>query len=147
MEVQEFRDIKSTQFMDKVKSYKDRGWRFANLHGSTVGNQVEIICSFSNGQELENLSFLVDKDEEVPAISPLFPAAFVGENETYDLFGVVFKGGILDFGGVFYPTSVPTPMNPGSLLAEEFLADGDEGAASSTDEGTATSPDEEVDHG
>ncbi|MCL2807406.1 MAG: NADH-quinone oxidoreductase subunit C [Coriobacteriia bacterium] len=123
MEVQEYIEISLDEFAHRVKSYKESGWRFSNLNGSTVGNEVEIICSFAKGQELENLLFLVKKGEKVPAVSPLFPSAFVGENETHDLYGVIFEGTILDFGGKFYPTSVPTPMNPSSLAAEQFLAE------------------------
>ena len=125
MASQVFKDISLDQLTERVKSYKERGWRFANLCGSTVGDKVELLCSFAQGEELENLSFFVENGDIVPAVSPLYPSAFLNENETSELFGVKFKGTILDFGGCFYPTSVPTPMNPSSLEAQEYLASQD----------------------
>ena len=122
MDPQVYREIALSQFIGWVKSYHEEGWRFANLCGSTVGDKVELLCSFSKGDELENLAVLVAQGEQVPAISSLYPSAFFFENETRDLFGIQFKGTILDYGGSFYPTSVPTPMNPGSVEAEGYVA-------------------------
>ncbi len=130
MDPQVFIPLELGEFLNRVKSYKEKGWRFANLCGSTVGDKVELLCSFSRAAKLENFSILVAKDEVVPAISPLFPSAFFFENETHDLYGVQFADMTLDFGGRFYPTSVPTPMNPYSLKAEAYLAnsEGEEAA-------------------
>jgi len=125
MEVPVYKEITLDQFAQEVAGYKERGWRFANLCGSTVGDKVELLCTFALDQETENLLLFVSQDEQVPAVSPLFPSAFLYENETSDLFGVKFEDMTLDFGGRFYLTSVPTPMNPHSLKAEEFLASDD----------------------
>jgi len=120
-----FINITLDQFTKEVEGYKERGWRFANLCGSTVGDKVEILCSFAQEQEIENLSMLVEKGEQVPAVSTIYPSSFLYENEIFELFGVKFEGTILDYNGSLYVTSVPTPMNPGSLEAEEFLASSD----------------------
>jgi len=122
MQAPVFIEITLDKLPDKLLAYKEKGWRFANLCGSTVDDKVEILCSFAKDQQLENLSFLVEQGAEIPAVSTLFPSAFLYENETFDLFGIKFDGTILDFGGKFYITSVPTPMNPHSPEAEEFLA-------------------------
>lgn len=122
MESQVFKDISLDRFIGRVKDYRESGWRFVNLSGSTVGDKVELLCSFAKGRELENLSVLVGKEDTVPAVSPLFPSAFLNENEASELFGVKFEGMILDFRGDFFQTSIPTPLNPCSLEAEEFLA-------------------------
>jgi ech hydrogenase subunit D len=121
MDPQVFIDIELAELEGRTKAYKERGWGFANLCGSTVGSEVELLCTFTHGEEMENLRLLVSKEDEVPALSPLFPSAFFFENETKDLFGVQFKGISIDFGGKFYPTSVPTPMNPASLAALQYL--------------------------
>ncbi len=121
---QVFFDIELSELMDRVNGYKGRGWRFVNLCGSTGGataGKVELLYSFSSGDELENLRMLVTNEDTVPAISPVYPNAFFFENETHDLYGVAFKGITIDFGGAFYPTSVPTPMNPASLAARQYL--------------------------
>jgi len=120
-----FIEITLDQFADKLTSYKESGWRFANLCGSTVGDKVEILCSFAQDQQIENLFMLVEQGEQVPAVSTVFPSSFLYENEIFDLFGIKFEGSILDYDGRFYTTSVPTPMNPHSLEAEEFLASSD----------------------
>ncbi|MDR2036265.1 MAG: NADH-quinone oxidoreductase subunit C [Coriobacteriales bacterium] len=120
MDPQVYKNIELVQFMSEVTGYKERGWRFVNLCGSSVGDQVELLCSFALDNQLENLSMLVSNGEQVPAISPLYPSAFFFENETRDLFGVQFEGTIIDFAGRFYPTSVPTPMNPTSVEAEAW---------------------------
>jgi ech hydrogenase subunit D len=122
MEPQVFKDIELAQLANMVKDYKERAWRLTNLCGSSVEGKVELLYSFSADEELENLRVLVANDEEVPAVSPLYPCAFMFENETHDLYGVRFTGMTLNYEGAFYPTSVPTPMNPASAAAERFLA-------------------------
>ena len=125
MEVPVYKEITLDQFAPEVAGYKERGWRFTNLCGSTVEDKVELLCTFALDQETESLLLLVDKGEQVAAVSTVYPSAFLYENETSDLFGVKFEGTTLDFGGRFYLTSVPTPMNPHSLKAEEFLTSDD----------------------
>ena len=125
MEVPIFKEVTIDQFAEEVAGYKERGWRFANLCGSTVGDKVEVMCSFALDQETENLLLFVEQGQKVAAVSTIYPSAFLYENETSDLFGVQFEGTTLDYGGRFYLTSVPTPMNPRSLKAEEFLASDD----------------------
>ncbi|MDR1088758.1 MAG: NADH-quinone oxidoreductase subunit C [Coriobacteriales bacterium] len=122
MDPQVFRDIELDELEGQIRSYRERGWRLANLCGSSVGDKVELLYSFSDGPELENLRMLVDNGQKIPAVSPLYPNAFVFENEARDLYGVVFEGGLIDYGGRFYSPSVPTPMNPASLPAQEYLA-------------------------
>ena len=82
-----------------------------------------MLYSFSSGQELENIRVLIDSGQKVPAVSPTYPNAFIFENEARDLFGVEFTGGIIDFGGKFYGPSVPSPMNPSSEEAQEYLVE------------------------
>ena len=44
----------------------------------------------------------VENGVAVPSITGVYPAAFVFENESHDLFGVSFEGISIDFGGEFY---------------------------------------------
>ncbi|GHT77941.1 hypothetical protein FACS1894104_0370 [Actinomycetota bacterium] len=117
MDPQVFIDIELAQLHASAQDYHDRGWRAVNICGSSVDGQVELIYSFSDNEELENLRLLVSNADTVPSISDIFLSTFFFENETHDLFGVDFKGIAIDFGGTFYPTSVPTPMNPASKQA------------------------------
>ena len=131
MDPQVFIDIEPSQMRTKVQQYSGRGWRFVNICGSTVSEGVELIYSFSDYASLENLRFVVQNGTHLPSISDLYLSSFFFENETHDLFGVVFDGIAIDFGGTFYAVSVPTPMNPMSSQAKEAWESGSYGAADS----------------
>ncbi|MDR3137033.1 MAG: NADH-quinone oxidoreductase subunit C [Coriobacteriales bacterium] len=121
MDPQVFFDSELEQLLLRVQDYQQRGWRFVNLCGSSVEGQVELLYSFAQGKQLENLRLLVSNEQSVPSLSAIFVNSFFFENETHDLFGVNFKGLAPNFGGRFYPTSVPTPMNPASAQAQARL--------------------------
>jgi len=129
MDPQVFIDIKLAQLRPKVEQYHTQGWRFVNICGSTVRDGVELIYSFSNGEPLENLRFVAASGSSIQSISDLYLNSFFCENETHDLFGITFKDIAIDFGGEFYTTSVPTPMNPASTQAQEAFARNTYGAA------------------
>jgi hypothetical protein len=126
---QVFIDTQLSELARLSEDYASRGWRFANICGSSVDGGVEMIYSFSKGLELENLRFVVGNDAEIASVSERFPNAFFFENETHDLFGVRFSGISIDFDGEFYTVSVPTPMNPRSAAAQEAADAGSYGAA------------------
>ncbi|MDR3307621.1 MAG: NADH-quinone oxidoreductase subunit C [Coriobacteriales bacterium] len=129
MDPQVFIDITIPQLHASTQAYKDKGWRFVNMCGATIDAGVELIYSFSQGEALENLRLNVGIDEEVPSISDIYFNSFVFENETHDLFGVGIKDIAIDFGGNFYTTSVPTPMNPASRAALDAAKSNTYGAA------------------
>ncbi|MDR3052589.1 MAG: NADH-quinone oxidoreductase subunit C [Coriobacteriales bacterium] len=129
MDPQVFIEIDSAQLRQKVQSYKDSGWRFVNICGTTIKDGVELLYSFSKGEAFENLVLNVTNDAVLPAISDIYFNSFVFENETHDLFGVTIEGIAIDFGGNFYTVSVPTPMNPHSSAALAAAADNTYGAA------------------
>jgi hypothetical protein len=126
---QVFIDMKYDELRERVEDYDNRGWRFVNICGSTVVGGVELIYSFSQGLLLENLRFVIDNETVIPSVSDRFPNAFFFENETHDLFGVVFSDISIDFAGELYTVAVPTPMNPHSSQAHEALANNSYGAA------------------
>jgi hypothetical protein len=117
MDPQIFIDIELPQLRAKVEDYKNQGWRAVNICASSVDGKVELLYSFSDFETFENLRLIVGNDDVVPAISDLYFNTFLFENETHDLYGVNFEGIVIDFGGKFYPTSTPTPMNPASSQA------------------------------
>jgi hypothetical protein len=129
MDPQVFIDITPSEMRAKTQQYFDRGWRFVNIHGSTVDGGVELIYAFSDFEPLENLRFVLPNGASLPTITDLFPSSFFFENETHDLFGVNFEDISIDFGGEFYTVSLPTPMNPASAQAKEALANNSYGAA------------------
>lgn len=111
-EQQVFIDTAPERVLETAKAYADGGWRFVQLCGTTISEGVELIYTFVLDGKLENLRVNVADQAHVPSISDFFLQAFVFENETHDLFGITFDGIAIDFGGKFYTTSVPTPMNP-----------------------------------
>ena len=122
-DTQVFIDIELPQLRMKAKHYKDKGWRFVNINGSTVEGGVELLYTFTLGELLENLRLIIPNGTHVQSVSDLYLNSFYFENETHDLFGVIFDGIAIDFGGQFYTVSVPTPMNPASVQAKQALAD------------------------
>jgi hypothetical protein len=118
MDPQVFIDTTIAALHDQTAVYQSRGWRFVALSGTTVEQGVELLYSFSNHKEFEQLRLIVSSGETVPAISDIYFNALVFENEVHDLFGVNIEGIAIDFGGHFYAVSVPTPMNPVSAQAQ-----------------------------
>lgn len=128
MDAQIFKDIEVSRLLDKVREYKEDSWRFVQICASTIESGVELLYSFSKDGILENLRLKIGEDTIIPSISSLFPAAFVFENETHDLFGVDIEGIAIDFKGNFYKVSIPTPMNPKSRAAIAAAKDAGKGS-------------------
>lgn len=101
-------------------SYKARGWCFVQLCASTLEDSVELLYTFQPqdySQTLEGVRVNVPDGQSVQSITGSYPAAFVFENETHDLFGVDIQGINIDFGGEFYTVNVAYPMNPRAAQA------------------------------
>ncbi len=105
--------------LDSVASiaadYKARGWRFVQLCASTLEDSVELMYTFQPQDYeggLEGVRVNVPDGQSVASITASYPAAFVFENETHDLFGVDITGINIDFDGDFYTVNVAYPMNP-----------------------------------
>ena len=98
---------------------------------TTLEDSCELLYTFiapdaANGC-LTGLVVNVPDGMPVPSITELYPAAFVFENETHDLFGVDIYGINLDFQGEFYKVAQKFPMNP--RAAEEQQATEDKEAS------------------
>ncbi|MCL1880279.1 MAG: NADH-quinone oxidoreductase subunit C [Actinomycetia bacterium] len=118
MDPQVFINTTIAEIHDKARDYQQKGWRFVALTGSTVPGGVELLYSFSDFKEFEQLRLVAEPGATVPAVSDIFFNALVFENEVHDLFGVNIKDIAIDFGGKFYGVSVPTPMNPQSPFVD-----------------------------
>ena len=103
-------------------NYKERGYSFVQMCASTLENSVELLYTYQApgyaAPGLEGVRVNVPDGESVPSITSVYPAAFVFENETHDLFGVKVEGINIDFGGEFYTVNVAYPMNPRAAAAE-----------------------------
>lgn len=104
------------QVVDIAASYKERGWEFSQICATTLEDGVELLYAYYDpayrAPGLEGVRVFVADGTAVPSVTGIFPAAFVFENESHDLFGVSFEGISIDFGGEFYTVAVAYPMNP-----------------------------------
>ncbi|MCL2882896.1 MAG: NADH-quinone oxidoreductase subunit C [Coriobacteriia bacterium] len=112
---QVFIDTTVAEMHDLAAAYKQKGWRFAALSSSAIEDtgEIELLYSFSDHLQFENLRLVVRADEPVPSVSDIFFNALVFENEAHDLFGATITDIAIDFHGKFYIVREPVPMNPG----------------------------------
>jgi len=103
--------LKQEELLDKVKVLFFDKFRLVAMSALKSGENVEIIYTFSGDYDMESFRIVIDDfTKEVPSISPVYQIAFLYENEIKDLYGVKFKGLILDYNGNFYQTKVKTPF-------------------------------------
>lgn len=99
-----------------VAEFKRSGYRFVQLCASTLEDSCDLLYAFVDPEKetpgMVGVIVNVPDGEHVPSITDFYPAAFVFENETHDLFGIDFDGINIDFGGDFYSVAVAYPMNP-----------------------------------
>jgi Ni,Fe-hydrogenase III component G len=116
-----FTDVPLEELYSLAEKKKREGARFIQLHCTTLGeDDFMITYSFTDDETCcDNYNVHVHSDDTVPAISPLFLAAFVFENETHDLFGINIDGIAIDFKGNFYQVALDRPMASNFVAGEE----------------------------
>ncbi|MDR1272898.1 MAG: NADH-quinone oxidoreductase subunit C [Clostridiales Family XIII bacterium] len=129
-----------------VQERKIEGWRLGVMIANLADENVEVIYVFEKGNNLSNVRVVLPaEDPGIPSITFLYGYAFVYENEIHDLFGVVFEGLQLDFGGNYFVTAEKTPWNP--LLArvspEALQSDDEMGDETGSDTGQVSEKAEE----
>ncbi len=98
-----------------AEEFKRQGYMFVNISATTCADHCDVLYVFRASEgagELVGKTVSVKPGEQVSSITEFYPAAFVFENETHDLFGVEFSGISIDYEGNFYKLSVAYPMNP-----------------------------------
>ena len=81
----------------------------ASRETQSIGGFV-FTMKFTDEKVTDHYNVHVTVEDTVPAISPLFLAAFVFENETHDLYGINIEGIAIDFKGNFYQVALDKPM-------------------------------------
>lgn len=111
-----FTEAEASQVVAIASAYKERGWEFSQICATTLEDSVELLYAYCDpsykAAGLEGVRVNVPDGTSVPSITGVYPAAFVFENESHDLFGVSFEDISIDFGGEFYTVAVAYPMNP-----------------------------------
>ncbi|MGN0035189.1 MAG: NADH-quinone oxidoreductase subunit C [Coriobacteriales bacterium] len=117
-----FTELPLDELYALAEKKKKEGARFIQLHCTTLGEDDFVITySFTDDETCcDNYDVHVHAGDKVPAISPLFLAAFVFENETHDLFGIDIDGIAIDFKGNFYQVALDRPMASKIAPGEEF---------------------------
>lgn len=108
---------------ETVADYKANDFKFVQICATTLEESCELLYAFVDPQtkdgSMTGLVVNVPDGTRVPSITDCYPAAFVFENETHDLFGIHIDGINIDFGGEFYRVSMAYPMNPRAAAAEQ----------------------------
>lgn len=111
-----FETVELDALFETVSDLKQRDYRFVQICATTLEDSCELLYAFIVPDAVDGcltgLTVNVPDGMPVPSITELYPAAFVFENETHDLFGVNIYGINLDFQGEFYKVSQKFPMNP-----------------------------------
>ena len=111
-----FETVELDALFEAVSDFKQRDYLFVQICATTLEDSCELLYTFIAPDAVDGcltgLTVNVPDGMPVPSITELYPAAFVFENETHDLFGVNIYGINLDFQGEFYKVSQKFPMNP-----------------------------------
>lgn len=108
---QTFEIIPVETLLERVRAFREQGWRLVQIGATRLPDQLELTYSFDRQNQLANLRLALPGDEpKVPSISQIFWCAFLYENELHDLFNLQVSGMAVDFQGNFYKTAVKFPF-------------------------------------
>lgn len=110
----DIRDIPKDALLSEVIRMKKKGYRLSQIGNTYLDGKFEIFYSFSDDSTLDyhTLRLVADKDEEIPSITEIIPAAVFYENEISEMFGVHIRMISNDYHGKFYRIKEKTPMLP-----------------------------------
>ena len=83
----------------KINDLKALNARMITITARDLGTEVEVIYHFERGFDVVNLRLKTPKNEPIPSITGVFPAAFIAENELQDMFNLKILGINVDFDG------------------------------------------------
>lgn len=83
----------------KINDLKAQNARMITITARDLGTEVEVIYHFERGFDVVNLRLKTPKNEPIPSITGVFPAAFIAENELQDMFNIKVLGINVDFDG------------------------------------------------
>jgi ech hydrogenase subunit D len=110
-ENQRITSIEKGDLLERVRSLFDGGYRLVQVCCTRL-DALQVDYSFDRDFEFAGLRLAVPLDDaRLPSISGIYWAAFTYENEIHDLFGIVFEGLNVDYGGKFYRIAKKTPFN------------------------------------
>ena len=108
---QTFETIPVEKLVERVRTFREQGWRLVQIGATRLPDQLELTYSFDRENRLANLRLVLPVNEpQVPSVSSIYWCAFIYENELHDLFNLHVSGMVVDFEGNFYKTAVKFPF-------------------------------------
>jgi ech hydrogenase subunit D len=99
--------IAADALLDKVRDFRQQGFRLVQISATRLPDQFELTYSFDLETRLRSVRLhLPAVEPRVPSISSIYACAVLYENEIHDLFNIRVEGMALDFQGNFYRTAV-----------------------------------------
>ncbi|MGE5561145.1 MAG: NADH-quinone oxidoreductase subunit C [Chloroflexota bacterium] len=97
--------------LDRVAGCKRDGFRFVTCTGLRSGDGIDVIYHFDRDYKMQHLRLHVQPGSELPSISPVYPGAFLAENELQDFLGLKVTGLPIDYHGHLFLTE-DAPVAP-----------------------------------
>ncbi|MGN0363713.1 MAG: NADH-quinone oxidoreductase subunit C [Bilifractor sp.] len=110
----DIREIPKDRLLAEVMQMKKNGYRLSQIGNTWINGRYEVYYSFADDHTLDyhTLKLVVDRNEELPSITEIIPAAVYYENEISEMFGVHINMISNDYHGKFYRIQEKTPMLP-----------------------------------
>lgn len=108
---------------------KEQGWRLVTISCvPRTDGQVDLLYHFDKDLVMETLGLQVPGRSRLPSLAPVYPGAYLVENEIQDQFGLVFDGLTPDFKGglLLQPEARLSPLAAYSVAAKDESKMGDE---------------------
>lgn len=103
--------VTQPELQSNVRRLKEAGARLITIVGTDVGTSLELTYFFHTGAGKSEVLRVVEPkkggNEEFDSITPIFPAAYIAENEASEMFGIKIKG---IPGRFFLPDGITTPL-------------------------------------
>ena len=106
----EFKIVKAEEIIDEAQRLKFDGYHLMQQCATRTAEGYELVYSFGKALEVLQVKIILENEQPINSISPVFPCAFLYENEMHDLFGIDIQMISLDYKGKFYRTAIETPF-------------------------------------
>lgn len=105
-------DLPSELLPLKAVKAKDAKARLVQICAVNTDSGYDLLYSFADGYHFVTYKVAVDRDEEVPSISDIYPSSSLFENEMRELFGVNVMYMKLNYNNKLYTINETTPFRP-----------------------------------
>lgn len=105
------RDLAPDALPGEAARIKDNNWRLASVTCVAASDQgAELLYHFQRAMDMRHYRVMVPGKAAAPSMVPLFPCAFLAENEIQDQFGLAFDGLAPDLKGRLFLHGGPPPL-------------------------------------